>query len=286
MASTTSSGGVAKSAAREPIIAGGAYVGSARDALGGYAREDILPVNRMIVDGTAFDAATAAVSAGITASKVSAPAGEFCSKSLRLTIPAAATSAIVMLPLPADGWGNLSEVGSFVQLRLAVSEWASFQTMSFILYESDANRYEIAAVDLGFSQVGCKDPLYAPVWDAKYRTIGMFAQQRKTTGTPSRWAAGIGDAESIKITKIGIRLAKGASTNPVTIDINRMYSPRWPVGMLMLIGDGATKSFCQTVVEDCGKIGFHGTVSLNRREAEGGEIFPNPPMLQRCHQLR
>lgn len=196
----------------------------------------VKPVHWPILDPSQFVGMTPITSGNVTASYV-AGAGDFSSGAIRIAASAATPSTLINIPFPATLETSMNQpvrAGGCVHIRLRCSDWSKITRLVLHLCEeggTDKRRNCVLSYD-GKSRFGVADPQYADAWSNKYRTFSLASAQWTANASPSPWGI---DAVYYTLTSVGLTIV---TSDAVTIDIDRVYSPEWPVGIITPIFDG------------------------------------------------
>ena len=245
----------------------GAYI----DALGW-----LRPYHRQILNPATYDIANISTAAGVAKSNAPAGAGEFCGQDIVFSMAGVTAAGNTDVPLLSDGYGAYPAVGFRTCVRVWCDDWSKVTDFG-IYYIKDkttyTDRYQHFIVASGISTFGMTDPVFAAAWNSKYRTICLRndeATRNVATSLPA-WAGGGGAPEEFAAQALRFRIA---TTGACTIKINRIYSPKWPIGVYGPIGDGCYQSFKASVVAPLAAAGYSGTVDLYSRGETYGGIYP------------
>ena len=233
------------------------------------------PVHRPILSPEVY-AGTVSAAAGVVSSTASAPAAEFSNTDLVLTMAGATAEGNTDIPLFADSYGRYPEAGFRIHLRVMCTDWSQVTALRAYMVQDKATmteRYQLHIVDTSVSPHGCKDSTYSSRWNNVYRTIILTADQRtRNVGSGlNAWGGGGSDPERFIVQALRLRIATAGAC---VIKINRIYSPKWPIGMYGLIGDGGYDSFRQQAMRPMIAAGYNGTISLFQQQELLGAPYP------------
>jgi hypothetical protein len=231
-ATTTSDGVIRRSAGGVKF----SPVGPIRDKLKDIT-EWMLPKHLPVLDPAQFIGMTTITSGALSAT-YQAGAGDFSRDALRIAASGAVTSTAVTLQLPAATEPGAKDIpataAGALHMRIKCSDW-SLVTRLYISLSNDGftTQYIWIVADSGQSRYGCKDPAYASAWNGKYRTISIASANMTMSGAAAAWGT---NARYFNFSGVRITLT---STAAVTLDIDRIYSPDWPAGVIAPIFDGS-----------------------------------------------
>lgn len=239
---------------------------------GPYKFEDLLPKHMPVIDPINYSGTIATngnMSAVYDASKSEIPGHG----SIKISTSAAVATTQIRIPIPADQWGRRPKIGGRMHVRIECSDWSKISRL-YLQPSSGggtANGYIFAPINAGISYHGCTNPEFSARWKGVPRTL-VFCSDKITAkvGSPADWGLGGPDTENFVPDGFAVQLT---TTGAVDLWIHRVYSPRWPVGFVSVIGDGAYKSFRETVGAEFVKRGWNGGVSLYRRFEESGVSY-------------
>lgn len=196
----------------------------------------VRPSHIPVLDPAMFVDMAPITSGNLTASYV-AGAGDFSPGAIRIAASAATPSTLINIPFPATLETNMDQpvrAGGCVHIRLRCSDWSKITRLVVHLCEgggTSKRRNCVLSYD-GKSRYGVTDPQYAGVWSNKYRTFSLASANWTANDYPSPWGP---DAVYYTLTSVGFTIV---TSGAVTIDIDRIYSPEWPVGIVTPIFDG------------------------------------------------
>ncbi len=196
----------------------------------------VRPSHIPILDPAQFIDMTPITSGNVTAS-YAAGAGDFSSGAIRIAASAATPSTLINIPFPATletGMDQPVRAGGCVHIRLRCSDWSKITRLTLHLCEeggTDKRRNCALISSDGKSRYGVADPQYADAWSNKYRTFSLASANWTPNGGPSPWGV---DSIYYTLTNVAFTLV---TLDAVTIDIDRVYSPEWPVGIVTPIFD-------------------------------------------------
>lgn len=197
----------------------------------------VKPVHLPILDPAQFVGMTPITSGAMTISHV-AGAGDFSYGAVRLATSGAVTNLSALLPItdkPAGTFDGLHKAAATVHVRLKCSDWSKITRLyvSFCQNGGSTDRQLLSIVGDPKTVFGGTDPLFADRWNGVYRTVVVPAAKAIKVGAPANW----GEASRYLDSITGVFFTV-TSTAAVTIDIDRIYSPDWPVGVVVPIFDG------------------------------------------------
>lgn len=206
------------------------------------------PFRKSILDPRLYGSMANLTNGQLTVSYQSGNGG-FYDKSIRMSLSGAG-SGVVNLPIAAAsetamGGGSVS-AGADLRFVINCSDWTKISALEvqFCQNGSVIDRRDALLVTNGKTQFGCTDPAYSSAWNGKFRTLPLHAATLKPTGNPAQWgqAARYFTATSLRLLAI--------STAAVTIDIGRIDSEEWPVGIVVPMLDGSYDSTVQRAIPD------------------------------------
>lgn len=233
----------------------------------------VKPVHLPILNPVDFAGMAAMVASELTMTHEPG-SGEYSNAALRVTASGAtagARSFNLPLPIPAETAVAAQPVraAGAVHLRLKCSDWSKVTQLYFTLCQNggftDRRMWYVVRTD-GRAQSGCRDPNYAAAWNGKWRTFVAPSAEFIASGTPADWGAG---ARYMDVTGVQMTIKTSAA---VTIDIDRAYSPDWPVGIITPIFDGWYSSSREFAAREFLPRGWGAGGSANLLSASG--IYP------------
>jgi len=201
-------------------------------------------------------------------------AGDYSADAIRITTTAAVTNKSLLCPLPAPLEAGVAarpvRAGQQVHFRIKCSDWTKVTRLYIGLCQDGgfANRrfFNLCADSAG-SSFGHRDATYDTAWSGKYRTFPACATRFLSSGTPTAW--GYDSKYFAPITGIFFTVSASAA---VTFDVDRIYSPDWPVGVVTPIFDGWYQSARNLVEREFLPRGWGAGGSAN--EVGAGGITP------------
>jgi hypothetical protein len=248
-------------------------VGSIRNPGGGaYTLEDLRPQNVPFLNPIHYSG-TIATSGSLSASVDATKSTRGIGKSILISASAAVTNQVVKIPIPTNLYGDLPKVGNRWFLEVECDDWTKITRLYFWHCQGGGNTHGhiFAPIEAGQSYYGMTDPAMSAAWNGKKRVL-MFCSDKKTAkvGSPADW--GLGDAETRYYLPDTFAVTV-TSTAAVNFNIYCGYSSEWPVGAVVLIGDGAYKSYQNNVITPMAARGYRGGVSLYRPQEKSGVSF-------------
>lgn len=230
------------------------------------------PTHIPILDPNQFGGMTPIVAGGLTLSHVPG-AGDFSVDALRLVAAGAVTDAQIQVTIPrisviydhtptfVDNPTWKKYAAGATHLRIKCSNWQAVTKFFVSLTEgpSGADRHEAQMVVDGKSAYGCTNPTYAAAWNGKYRTLPHSSGDHYVVGTPKPW----GD-QSRYYSPYGVMI-EATTTEAVTWDIDRLYSPDWPAAAITQIWDGWNREAFDLTVADYLSRGWGASGSLSNQ---------------------
>lgn len=230
----------------------------------------VKPVHLPILDPAQFVGMTPITSGALTVSHVP-DAGDFSGGAIRLVASAAVTNVSVRIPLPPRLEVGVSSVGvkaaGAIHIRAKCSDWSRVTRLYVNLCEQNGVAHRKVGVIVEVkSRYGVTDPLYSDAWSGKWRTFSISSAEFSNSGTPAAWGK---DSRYYTLTDVQFTVS---CTDTVTLDIDRVYSPDWPVGIITPIFDGWYDTARDYVQREFLPRGWGAGGSANR--VEGGGIYP------------
>jgi len=211
-------------------------------------------------------------------------AGDFSDGAIRVATAGAEANKSALIPLPVrleKGVRDQSiRAGGSVHIRLKCADWSNITRLYVSLCQDNgfANRRFAVLIGDPKSRHGITNPAHAAVWNNKYRTIALPSSAFLSSGSPSEWGYSARYFEPI--TGVFVTLT---TTAAVEIDIDRIYSPDWPVGVVTPIFDGWYQSARDLVEREFLPRGWGAGGSQNAVEA--GTFYPTYQDLRRMSDL-
>lgn len=248
-----------------------AAMGVERNPGGGpWTRRQLMPVHHCVMDPDTLTGLPL-TSGSITLSYDSSEK-ERSSGSLKISVATNVTAAASpRLPLPAANvFGTYPKLNSRVHLRVKCSDWSKVTRLYANFAEGGGTtKYHLSVIaNAGDGFQGMHSGFDAK-WSGAYRTLIISADKSIPQGSPASWCE-YNVPESQYVTD-GLFFSL-TTTGAVDLWIDRIYSPRWPVGYVCLIGDGAYESFRNIAIPEFDTRGWRLGVSLYR----GTGVSPYP----------
>lgn len=190
-------------------------------------------------------------------------------KLVRTTENTTSRSSTIPFPLGTEYAAKPVMVGPEVHVELECNDWTQVQRLYAGFYKvGDLNSYRyFKLVESNASDFGCTDPVMAPLaWNGKTRLFVLHMdRQQAPVGTPDPW-----DVDNPDMAAGGMILTANqvSAATGFTIHIRNVYCPKWPVGFVSLILDGAYKSARDLVLPAFAQRGWRCGMSANR--VDGG----------------
>lgn len=241
------------------------------------------PVHLPILDPAQFIGMTPVVMNNVTVSHAPG-AGDYSDGAIRVSTAAAETNKSALLPLPVRIEKGVKDrpvrAAGAVHIRLKCADWSQVTRLYISLCQNDgfANRRFAVVIGDPKSRHGTTNPAFSGRWNAQYRTIALPSSSFSASGAPTQW--GYGGRYFEGITGVFFTLT---TTAAVTIDIDRIYSPDWPVGIVTPIFDGWYQSGREMVMREFLPRGWGAGGSQNAVEAGG--IYPGYADLRQMSDL-
>lgn len=203
--------------------------GRVRDLLGWC-----IPKNLPIMSPALHEGMTPIVNGALTMSQITTT--EYPGAAIQLDITGAGTTSAHLLFPTADETAIQSypvKAGGEIHFRIKVSDWSKITSLECYFCQGGGitNYRNIALVMGNKTQFGGTDPTYSAAWNGKWRTVVFDSAEATAGGSPAAW----GDsARYFDVT--GLRFICVASA-AVNIQIARVYSPEWPVGVVVPMFD-------------------------------------------------
>ncbi len=183
---------------------------------------------------------------------------EFGAGSMKIAVSAAVGSDCTFrVPIPADLYGNKPKIGARLNMRIRVSDWSALTRFYVCPSEQagQAHRWiipvcEVSGVDAEFGQKSG----HSATWNGAFRTLQMDGYRKVQVGSPQPWLTDANMTAKYETDGITFTLRTSGACD---IYIDRMYSPEWPCGSYVVVGDGAYDTFQSTVIAEFDKRGWH-----------------------------
>lgn len=242
----------------------------------------VYPTHTAILDPRRYAGMAPITSGALTCSHVTGT-GELYGQAVRLAVSGATAGAAVELVSP--GWSELAQEGSPVrcgpELHFAIkcSDWSQVSSFEIyfcaapnILYYHNAVIVRTSA-GTGWGYSGHKDPNYAARWNGITRDITIHASALTPSAAPNAppdWAkqgTRYFDLRSFRFVIV--------TTGAVTIDIQRIYSAEWPVGVVVPIFDASYQSAIAQAIAKMTSTGWNFGSSLHTMTAANEDPTPD-----------
>lgn len=199
---------------------------------------------------------------GVITMSYSATGGERTSSTIKFVATAAeATSRMFRIGLPLSAeYGTRAKASGRLHIRVKCDDWSQVKRLYVGLTEQGGTtHYRYFKIIEVKSRYGMHNPASATRWNNQWRTLVECSdKQQVPVGTPAPWGA---DARYYNTDGV---LFVMTTNGACTLEIDRIYSPDWPVGVCVVIGDGCYKSFRDTVVPAWNARGWKLGVSGNK----------------------
>ena len=197
------------------------------------------PKNVNVLDPRRHAGMTPIVNGALTVTQISS--AEYPGAAIQLDITGAGTtSAHLLFPAAAETALQSYPVraGGEIHFRIKVSDWSKITSLDcyFCQNGSITNYRSILTVSGNKTQFGGTDPAYSSAWNNVWRTIVFDSTESTVGGSPAAWGD---DTRFFDVT--GLRFIC-VVTAAVNIQIARVYSAEWPVGVVVPIFDAWYKS--------------------------------------------
>jgi len=189
-------------------------------------------------------------------------------------VAAAATAnqrTLLQLPQPVEaGVRSKYRAGGIVHYRMRCSDWTKIDHLYVSLVDGGdpTHQWQGRIVEnTNVSMYGCTNPNTAAAWNGVFRNFVMQSREFYKVGSPAAWGA---NARYLDITHLYIDISCSAA---VTLWIDQIYSPDWPVGFVVPICDGCYDSARNLYAQDFPSRGWGWGASVNRQNTGG--IYPS-----------
>ena len=219
-----------------------------------------LPSHRPLAESSLMDLGAATSSAaGVTFAYVPA-SDEFGGSAVRIAVPAGVTNAQINIPVKPvlGGWTKaLPEV----VWRLKVDNWANADILYAKLGNTAMTKYYYWVLCSnsagGDSRFGAKLGPFPGKWDGQFRSMRVNTYSGlASAGAPAPWGE---YAPEFEVQAVGFTVS--TTTQPLVIELNRVYSPEWEIGAVCKISDGGYQTFHDTIFKFFKDRGWPGYVS-------------------------
>jgi len=238
--------------------------------------EQLLPVHQIVMEPDILTGLPVTI-ANITLSYDTAEK-ERSDGSLKIAVATAVstnTSPRVALP-PTNSSGLLPKLNSRVHVRIKCSDWTKV-TRLYINFGASGGTavYQLTIAD------GAGDSVYGihsgfdSTWSGKWRTLVLSADRSFAQGGALDWCTYNVPDSSYTTDGLFFNITTTAAVN---FWIDRIYSPKWPIGHVSIVGDGAYKTFRDLAVPEFNKRNWRCGASLYRGTGTG--IYPSLTDLQ------
>lgn len=197
------------------------------------------PTHINIMDPSRHTGMTPIVNGALTMTQI--VSAEYPGSAIQLDITGAGTtSAHLLFPATAETALNSYTVkaGGEIHFRIKVSDWSKITSLECYFCQDGgiANYRNFTLVMANKTQFGGTDPTYSAVWNNQWRTIVFDSTDAIAGGSPDPWG---NSARYFDVT--GLRFIC-VVTGAVNIQIARVYSAEWPIGVVVPIFDAWYKS--------------------------------------------
>ena len=206
------------------------------------------PVRKSILDPRLYGGMANLTNGQLTVSYQSGNGG-FYDKSIRASL-AAAGSGTVNIPIAAASEtamiGGSVSAGPDLRIAIRCDDWTKISALEvhFCQNGGTTDRRDALLVTSGKTQWGATDPAYSSAWNNKWRTLSLHAATCIKQGNAAEWGT---TTRYYNVTSVRILVISTAS---VTIDIGRIDSEEWPVGIVVPMLDGLYDSTVQRAIPD------------------------------------
>lgn len=195
------------------------------------------------------------------------PGGERGAGMIRFATTGALASTVVRIPLPVSAQFPTAKakLAARVHMRVRCSDWSKVTRLYLNIGESGnmTNYHMFKVLEGTVSKQGMTDLNYqATAWNNQWRTIIECSDKKYPQGTAAEWGS---TNKYYQATEVGLTLI---TTAAVTLEIDRIYSPDWPVGFVVNISDGTYKSAIDAMLAPFNQRGWKAGWSANR--VDGG----------------
>lgn len=237
-----------------------------------------LPVHLPVLSPERHVGMAPVVAGGMTLTQVAG--GERGAGMFRISVPINTTvtnqQVRITPPSPLQFPGTKPKVSARVHFRVRCSDWSRITRIYFNLYkDSGSSNYHLLKVLEGAaSKQGMTEPTYRVAWNNKWRTIMESSDKKISVGTAlgNTWDK---DTRYFTVDSVGVQMTIAPHASEVfTFEIDRVYSPDWPVGFAVNILDGGYKSALDAMLPEFNKRGWKLGISGNRLD---GGTYLKPP---------
>lgn len=193
-----------------------------------------VPKNLPIMSPALHEGMTPIVNGALTMSQVAT--AEYPGAAIQLDITGAGTTSAHLL-FPTAGETAVQaypvKAGGEIHFRIKVSDWTKITSLECYFCQNGGitNYRNIALVMANKTQFGGTDPAYSAAWNGVWRTIIFDSTEATVGGSPAAW----GDsARYFDVTGLRFICVVSAAVN---IQIARVYSSEWPVGVVVPMFD-------------------------------------------------
>ena len=232
----------------------------------------LLPTHLPILSPERHSAMSPITVGSLTASYQSG--GERGRGMIRLAASGAISSTALRLPLPVSAeYGTYAKASARVHIRIRCNDWTQVQRLYVGLAQDggSSNYHLLKVIESNVSRTGMTDPTHAARWANTWRTVVEHSDKKTAVGAADTWdrsARYLNDIDGIVFTV--------TTLGACTIEIDRIYSPDWPIGFAVNIFDGAYKSSRDLVLPAFAARGWRCGMSGNRVDGttSGVTTFP------------
>lgn len=197
------------------------------------------PKHYTVMDPARHYGMTPIVNGALTVNQITT--GEYPGSAIQLDITGAGTtSAHLLFPSAVETALQTYSVkaGGEIHFRIKVSDWTKITSLECYFCQGGGitNYRSIALVMANKTQCGATDPVYSSAWNGVWRTVVFDSAEATAGGSPAAWGD---DARYFDVT--GLRFVC-VVTGAVNIQIARVYTAEWPVGVVVPIFDAWYKS--------------------------------------------
>jgi len=193
-----------------------------------------IPKHSPVMSPALHEGMTPIVNGLLTMSQITT--AEYPGAAIQLDITGAGTTSAHLLFPTADETAVQAypvKAGGEIHFRIKVSDWTKITSLECYFCQNGGitNYRNIPLVMANKTQFGGTDPAYSAAWNGVWRTIVFDSAEATAGGSPAAW----GDsAQYFDVTGLRFVCVVSAAVN---IQIARVYSAEWPVGVVVPMFD-------------------------------------------------
>ena len=222
--------------------------------------ERLLPVHDSIIDPDTLTGLP--LTAGSITMSYDTSEKERSAGSLKMAIATNVTNAFSpRVPIPAsNSFAVYPKLNARVHLRLKCSDWTKVDRL-YVNFGQNAGttNYQLCVLDGTHDNSQGAHSGFDAKWSGVYRTFIQCSDDALKQASAAVWCDYNVPNSEYQTDGLFFTVTTTAAVN---FWIDRIYSPRWPVGFLTLIGDGAYQSFRDLAVSAFNERGWHLGASL------------------------